>query len=140
MNLNELEEYFLKRNSPKYERESYDSFLKKEGFSFSVPSIHITGTNGKGSTANYIYQIYLAKGYKVGLYNSPYLESCLEMISTNGNKSDIFSFSNEEKNEIKEINKEESKKGKNMLTNQNKNSKEKTGKYFRIQKISSNKS
>ena len=86
MTLSELEQLFLERNDSKYDRDNYDSFIKKEGFSFSIPSIHITGTNGKGSTANYLYQIYRAKGYNVGLYNSPYLSSVLEMIFINGNR------------------------------------------------------
>jgi len=32
------------------------------------PSIHIAGTNGKGSTASMIAAIYTAAGYKTGLY------------------------------------------------------------------------
>lgn len=84
MTFNKLENYFIEHSYSTYERSKYDEFLKFMNFSFSVPSIHITGTNGKGSTANYIYNIYLAKGYKVGLYNSPYLTDVTEMISING--------------------------------------------------------
>jgi len=86
MSLEELEQYFLKHNFPVYSRENYDRFIKDNKFDFSLPSIHITGTNGKGSTANFLYHIYVAKGYKVGLYVSPYLTSVLEMVSINGNQ------------------------------------------------------
>lgn len=84
MNIEELERYFLEHNLSTYSRDNFDSFINNENLSFTFPSIHITGTNGKGSTANYIYQIYLASGRKVALYNSPYFDSCLEMINING--------------------------------------------------------
>ena len=51
----ELEQFFEKRSLQTYSRENYDKYLKKEGFVFDIPSIHITGTNGKGSTAKYLY-------------------------------------------------------------------------------------
>lgn len=85
MTFDELEAYFSKINCGAYDRENYDKYLKSTKFTFDIPSIHITGTNGKGSTANYLYNIYLKAGYKVGLYNSPYLNSVDEMISINGN-------------------------------------------------------
>lgn len=84
MNNIELEQYFQDHNYSTYQRGNYDKYLKGESFGFNIPSIHITGTNGKGSTANYIYQIYLNAGYKVGLYTSPYLDDVTEMISING--------------------------------------------------------
>ena len=84
MNKVELEEYFANHNYSTYERSKYDKYLEDEDFDFSLPSIHITGTNGKGSTANYLYNIYRKNGLKVGLYNSPYLDDVTEMISING--------------------------------------------------------
>ena len=36
--------------------------------------IHISGTNGKGSTATFISNILIEAGYSVGLYTSPFLE------------------------------------------------------------------
>ncbi len=47
-------------------------------------SIHITGTNGKGSTAAFLSQILKEAGYKVGLYTSPHLVSFNERIKING--------------------------------------------------------
>lgn len=83
-NIQELEHFFEIHSLQTYSRDNYDRYLKKEGFIFDLPSIHITGTNGKGSTAKYIYEIYRAKGYKVGLYSSPFTTSLLEMIQVNG--------------------------------------------------------
>ena len=50
------------------------------------PALHIAGTNGKGSTAAYIYTILKLSGYKVGLYTSPHLVDFSERIRIN----DIF--------------------------------------------------
>ncbi len=45
--------------------------------------IHITGTSGKGSTANMIHQILIEAGKKVGTYTSPHTTSYLERFQTN---------------------------------------------------------
>ncbi len=45
---------------------------------------HITGTNGKGSTANYIANILLSEGHKVNLYTSPHIYHYNERIKMNG--------------------------------------------------------
>lgn len=92
MNNQELEVYFKEHNYPSYERGNYDRYLKDHSFSFDVPSIHITGTNGKGSTSNYIYNIYRKAGYKVGLYTSPYLDDVTEMVSINGNNASFETY------------------------------------------------
>ena len=47
-------------------------------------SIHIAGTNGKGSTSHLIASILQSKGYKIGLYTSPHLKSFTERIKVNG--------------------------------------------------------
>ena len=72
------------RDGTDYQRDNFDSFLKKIKFSFNLPAIHIAGTNGKGSTANYIASIYQSAGYKVGLFTSPELYEINEMIRVNG--------------------------------------------------------
>ena len=93
MNRNELEAYFKEHNYPSYERGNYDRYLEDHHFSFKTPSIHITGTNGKGSTSNYIYNIYRKAGYKVGLYTSPYLDDVTEMVSINGEIVSLETYS-----------------------------------------------
>lgn len=42
--------------------------------------VHITGTNGKGSTAAFISSILIESGYRVGVYTSPYLQRFTERI------------------------------------------------------------
>jgi dihydrofolate synthase/folylpolyglutamate synthase len=48
------------------------------------PVIHITGTNGKGSTTQMITRLLMAQGLTVGTYTSPHLERLNERISRNG--------------------------------------------------------
>lgn len=47
-------------------------------------SIHVAGTNGKGSVSNLIAATLQAQGYKVGLYTSPHLVDFRERIRING--------------------------------------------------------
>src|SRR5258708_5188080 len=47
-------------------------------------SIHIAGTNGKGSTSNMLAAILQTAGYKTGLYTSPHLKDFRERIRING--------------------------------------------------------
>ncbi len=47
-------------------------------------SIHIAGTNGKGSTSNMLSAILQMQGYKTGLYTSPHLKDFRERIRING--------------------------------------------------------
>lgn len=50
----------------------------------SYPTIHVAGTNGKGSTCHMIASVLQAAGYKVGLYTSPHLKDFRERIRING--------------------------------------------------------
>ena len=59
------------------------------------PSIHIAGTNGKGSTAHLISAALQAAGHRVGLYTSPHLVDFSERLRLNGvpaNQAFICSF------------------------------------------------
>jgi dihydrofolate synthase / folylpolyglutamate synthase len=58
------------------------ALLKNPQNSFGV--IHITGSNGKGSTAAFIEAGLRASGYKTGLYTSPHLLNVNERIAVNG--------------------------------------------------------
>ncbi len=51
-----------------------------------ITSIHIAGTNGKGSTAHALASILQESSYKTGLYTSPHLKSFTERIKINGNE------------------------------------------------------
>lgn len=46
-------------------------------------SIHIAGTNGKGSTVAYLRSLFMASGYSVGTFTSPHIVSFNERISIN---------------------------------------------------------
>jgi dihydrofolate synthase / folylpolyglutamate synthase len=51
---------------------------------YSFKSIHVAGSNGKGSTASFIASMLRHAGYKVGLYTSPHLMDYNERIQING--------------------------------------------------------
>jgi dihydrofolate synthase/folylpolyglutamate synthase len=57
-----------------------------------LKTVHIAGTNGKGSTAVFISEILKAGGYKTALYTSPHLVNITERIKINGEniQSEIF--------------------------------------------------
>lgn len=69
-------------------------------------SIHIGGTNGKGSTTNYIASMYIEAGLKVGIYTSPHLYDFRERIKIGHQmipKSNVISFVDKMKSYITEI-------------------------------------
>lgn len=53
---------------------------------FAVPCVHIAGTNGKGSTTNFLRSVLQEAGYRVGSFTSPHLEVHNDRIRIN----DIF--------------------------------------------------
>ena len=58
-------------------------------------SIHVAGTNGKGSTSHMLASVLQEAGYKVGLYTSPHLKDFRERIKINGvevSKQFVISF------------------------------------------------
>jgi dihydrofolate synthase/folylpolyglutamate synthase len=50
----------------------------------AYPSVHIAGTNGKGSTAAFLESILRCAGFRTGLNTSPHLEKINERICVNG--------------------------------------------------------
>jgi len=82
---------------PMYQREGKTAFKKEltNILAFSAvlnfperkfKSIHVGGTNGKGSTSHMLASILQEAGYKVGLYTSPHLKSFTERIRINGSE------------------------------------------------------
>jgi len=58
-------------------------------------SVHVAGTNGKGSTSHMLAAIFQAAGYKTALYTSPHLRDFRERIKINGNmipESEVIDF------------------------------------------------
>lgn len=69
-------------------------------------TIHIAGSNGKGSVSHTIAAILQSAGYKTGLYTSPHLTDFRERIRVNGNKIDkeyIINFTEKLKSEAEKI-------------------------------------
>ncbi len=96
---------------PMYQREGKTAFKKdlSNTIAFSkeldfpekkFKSIHVGGTNGKGSTSHMLASILQEAGYKVGLYTSPHLKNFTERIRINGEeipKKNVTSFINKHK-------------------------------------------
>ena len=96
---------------PMYQREGKTAFKKdltnillfSEVLNFperKFKTIHVGGTNGKGSTSHMIGSILQEAGYKVGLYTSPHLKNFTERIRINGReipKRKVTSFINKQK-------------------------------------------
>lgn len=69
-------------------------------------SIHVAGTNGKGSTSHLIASVLQEQGYKVGLYTSPHLKDFRERIKVNGemiSQKEVVDFVNTQKEDFTEI-------------------------------------
>ena len=69
-------------------------------------SIHIAGTNGKGSSAHMLASILQSSGYRTGLYTSPHMKEFTERIRIDGNeitKSFIVDFVNRIRPVIDEV-------------------------------------
>ena len=85
--LNYLDEHASYEKTGRVESPSLDNintFMDLMGQpQLSYPVIHITGTNGKGSTTQIITQLLIAHGLQVGTYTSPHLETLTERISRN---------------------------------------------------------
>ncbi|MSO58973.1 MAG: bifunctional folylpolyglutamate synthase/dihydrofolate synthase [Ilumatobacteraceae bacterium] len=56
--------------------------------------VHVTGTNGKGSTSQIITQLLMAHGLRVGTYSSPHLEKINERLSIDGEAISDEEFGN----------------------------------------------
>lgn len=71
-----------------------------------IKTVHVAGTNGKGSTSHMLAAIFQQSGYKTGLYTSPHLKDFKERIKVNGEMIEedfIVSFVEKMKAVIEEI-------------------------------------
>ncbi|MCB0686765.1 MAG: bifunctional folylpolyglutamate synthase/dihydrofolate synthase [Saprospiraceae bacterium] len=86
---------FLYRQLPMYQRDGSSAFKKDLSNTIALcdalgqpqhhfRSVHVAGTNGKGSTCHLLAAILQAEGYKVGLYTSPHYFDFRERIKING--------------------------------------------------------
>jgi dihydrofolate synthase / folylpolyglutamate synthase len=73
----------------------------------NYPTIHVAGTNGKGSVSHMIASVLQEAGYKTGLYTSPHLKDFRERIKVNGEKipeSAVVTFVSEHSKIIETVN------------------------------------
>ena len=86
---------FLYENLPMFQRVGATAFKKDLTNTFRLckelgdphlrfKSIHVAGTNGKGSTCHMLSSILQCAGYTTGLYTSPHLKEFTERIKING--------------------------------------------------------
>jgi len=76
--------FSLKAKGVKYGIDRMESWLDALGHpERATPAIHITGTNGKGSTAAMLEAIFRAAGWRTGLYTSPHLVRLGERVQVN---------------------------------------------------------
>ncbi len=69
-------------------------------------SIHIAGTNGKGSVSHSLASVLQEAGYKTGLYTSPHLRDFRERIRINGTmipENNVVDFIEQHKNKLEEL-------------------------------------
>lgn len=110
MNYKETIEYlynsvpmFQKVGAVAYKEGLYNTHKLDEHFGHphrKYKTIHIAGTNGKGSCSHTIASVLQAAGYKVGLYTSPHLKDFRERIRVNGecvSEEYVTTFVNAEK-------------------------------------------
>lgn len=72
-----------------------------------IKTIHVAGTNGKGSVSHFLAAIFQSAGYKTGLYTSPHLKDFRERIKVNGkmiSKKYVVDFVAAQKNNFEKIN------------------------------------
>ena len=80
--INDIQHY-LQTRPFRYDFNAYDAFLREVPALALPNAIHITGTNGKGSTARYLAGILQAAGFRVGLFVSPHFQKFNELASIN---------------------------------------------------------
>jgi dihydrofolate synthase / folylpolyglutamate synthase len=79
---------YYQRSGPAAYKDNLDNTLSLDGM-FGHPhrnfkTVHIAGTNGKGSVSHMLTSILMEAGYKTGLYTSPHLKDFRERIRING--------------------------------------------------------
>ncbi|MFA5297118.1 MAG: folylpolyglutamate synthase/dihydrofolate synthase family protein [Lutibacter sp.] len=89
---------FQRQGAAAFKKDLTNSLALSKHLNFpesTFKTIHVAGTNGKGSTSHMLASILQEAGYKVGLYTSPHLKDFRERIKINGKmikKSDVTDF------------------------------------------------
>lgn len=78
------EEWVMSRRNPNHGLKPIRDILNKAGNPQNhVKTIHVAGTNGKGSTCCYLQHILMSQGYRVGMFTSPHLMTHRDRIRMN---------------------------------------------------------
>lgn len=78
---------FSKLGAAAYKKDIHNTYLLCQAYNHpeqKFKTIHIAGTNGKGSVSHMLAAIFQTAGYKTGLYTSPHLNDFRERIKING--------------------------------------------------------
>ena len=100
---------FQRQGKSAYKADLGNTLLLDEHFGHphrKFKSIHIAGTNGKGSTSHMLAAVLAEAGYKVGLYTSPHLRDFRERIRVNGvmiPEQEVVRFVEENKSVFEQI-------------------------------------
>lgn len=99
--------YKLERRGIKYDLKNIKSLLSAlNNPEKSFKSIHVAGTNGKGSVSSILNSYLIEKGFKTGLYTSPHISDFRERIIVNGkliSKKFIIDFVDDNHNLIEKV-------------------------------------
>jgi len=109
---------YLFKQLPMYQREGKTAYKKDLDNTLQLckllgnpeqkfKSIHIAGTNGKGSTAHMLAAIFQEAGYKTGLYTSPHLKDFRERVRIDGkmiSEDNVVEFVKNNQTNFREVN------------------------------------
>ncbi|HCY52918.1 MAG TPA: folylpolyglutamate synthase/dihydrofolate synthase [Kandleria vitulina] len=77
----EISEFMSKQKSRVYSLDHFKDFMHEHfNIQYVLKCVHIGGTNGKGSTTNYVKEIMKTAGYEVGTFTTPALVNRLDVI------------------------------------------------------------
>lgn len=83
-NYEEVYDFINSQKDRVYSLDHFQRYMQDLGDpQLALKCIHIGGTNGKGSTTNYIKEVLLRAGYRVGTFTSPALKTRLDVIRIN---------------------------------------------------------
>ena len=80
----EVVQFMKQQKNRVYSLDNFKSYMQdRNNPQYQLPCIHIGGTNGKGSTTNYVKEVLRVAGYNVATFTSPPLYSRLDIIRIN---------------------------------------------------------
>lgn len=83
-NVQQAIDWIIKRRKSEHQFSDFYNYVKRiNNPQDKLKCIHVGGTNGKGSTTNYLRNILQVAGYKVGSFTSPHLVTHLDRIRIN---------------------------------------------------------